>query len=133
MNDLVGTLPQELKVFTSLEILDVHSNQLFGTIPDVVGHVNLKVFDVENNTLVGRAMVPLDGLDQLVSYRVSFNQLTGTIDSAFLGSTSLTELWMAGNFISGSIPQSIGTLTNLGECGRSVTPYSRAVGTLSVF
>jgi hypothetical protein len=116
MNDLVGVLPQELKVFSSLEILDVHSNQLFGTIPNVVEHVNLKILDVEDNALVGPAMVPLDGLDQLVSYRVSFNQLSGTIDTSILESvSSLTELWMAGNVISGSIPQSIGALTSLGE------------------
>ena len=75
---------------------------------------NLRTFDAEDNVLIGKPVVSLEGLDKLESYRVSVNRLTGTIPSSIANARSLTELWVASNMLVGTIPTEIGLLTGLG-------------------
>ena len=78
-----------------MEVFQVGNNAIEGSIPNVlVDLVQLRLFDVEINSLSGPAIVNLDGLDKLESYRVSANRFSGTIDPAIGDVTSLRELWM---------------------------------------
>lgn len=55
--------------------------------------------------------------DNLRSYRVSSNQLSGTIAETL--PATLQELWVASNLMTGTIPASIGSMANLGEFERA--------------
>lgn len=113
-NDLSGVMPQEIKVFEALEVIQVGQNTIGGSIPDILTELpQLRLFDVEINSLSGPAIVNLEGLDQLESYRVSANRFSGSIDPAIGSVGSLRELWMADNQITGTIPESFGNLVNI--------------------
>ena len=142
-NGLSGVIPNEIRVFASLEYFDIFGNSIQGEIPTALSAVtNIEVFDVERNLLEGPPVVNLRGLDKLKSYRVSFNLLSGSISpipeemdpdnklksyrvsfnllsgsiSSGIGDiASLTEVWMAGNSITGRIPEAISSMANLGE------------------
>jgi len=96
---------------TDLETFDFYMNGIGGTIPTIIDQLTaLKTFDVEENMFTGPAFVPVS--DTVESYRVSLNDLTGTIpDLSNLG--DLRELWFAGNTISAGLPTTIGGNTNL--------------------
>jgi hypothetical protein len=114
-NNLTGSLPEEMGVFTSLLEFDIFNNRVGGTIPGAISELSqLMSFDIESNLFEGQAFVGLSGLTDLASYRVSFNRFTGTIPAAVGLLTSLQELWVAGNFLEGAIPGTIATLRNLG-------------------
>jgi hypothetical protein len=103
-------------VFTSLLDFDIFSNKVGGTIPAAISELSQLVsFDIENNSFQGQAFLgDFSGLTDLASYRVSFNNFTGTIPAAVASLTNLQELWVAGNFLTGTIPGTIETLENLG-------------------
>jgi hypothetical protein len=114
-NNLTGSLPEDMSVFTSLLVFDIFSNRVGGTIPAAISELTqLMSFDIEDNLFAGQAFVELSGLTDLASYRVSFNRLTGTIPAAVGSLTSLQELWVANNLLSGTIPETIETLLKLG-------------------
>jgi len=115
-NNVGGSLPEEIKVLTSLRTFDLLFNNIEGTIPDVLTELpNLVFFDVERNQLAGPAFVDLTGLTSLESYRVSFNELTGMIPpEIFTDLPALRELFAANNTLDGSIPGEIGEAANLG-------------------
>jgi hypothetical protein len=76
----------------------------------------LQFVDVEENDLSGPAFVNLTGLSNLTTFRVSLNRFTGQIPQDGLSDlTSLRELWFAANFITGTIPASIGLISSLGK------------------
>jgi len=113
-NNLSGVLPQEIKVFKSLEVIQIGENAIEGSIPDVLTELTqLRLFDVEINSLSGPAIVNLEGLDQLESYRISANRFSGRIDPSIGDITSLQELWFADNQITGAIPETLGNLVNM--------------------
>ena len=110
-NNLGGTLPDEIRVLTSLQDLDFYTNMIGGPLPTILQELtDLATLDVEMNMLTGPAFVALP--ESVEKYRVSLNDLTGTIpDLSALG--GLIELWAAGNELSGSLPTSIGGNTKL--------------------
>jgi hypothetical protein len=117
-NDLAGTIPHEIRALGALRVFSVFANSLTGTIPDVLSEMpSLQVFDVEINRLIGKAFVNLSGASSLEGYRVSVNSLTGTIpDLSQAG--RLKEVWAARNSVEGTIPASVGALSNLGTFRR---------------
>lgn len=96
-----------------MKLLSLFKNKIGGRIPNVLNSfTSLELFDMEDNLLTGPAFVDLTGLDKLESYRVSINQLSGTIpDLTF--ATSLREVWAAKNRLAGTLPASIGDMANL--------------------
>jgi hypothetical protein len=116
----VGSLPSELQTLTSLQNFSIYNNSVAGTIPPTIytSWLNLSLFDVERNQLSGPA-VPKNATlfgPQLASYRVSENELSGIVSTAWVQSPSaLRELWMAHNLLSGSLPSEIGAFSNLGK------------------
>ena len=110
-NNLGGTLPDEIRVLTSVQTLDFYMNMIGGPLPTILQELtDLATLDVETNMLTGPAFGALPASVQ--KYRISLNDLTGTIpDLSALG--DLTELWAAGNGLSGSLPTTLGGNTKL--------------------
>jgi hypothetical protein len=119
---LTGSLPSELVALSGLQVLNVFNNTITGTIPTSLSALSrLKLLDFELNQMIGPAFVPnMTGWDQLISYRTSFNRFNGPIPSIVLAhsssSSSLQELWSAGNELTGTIPSELGSFSNLGKC-----------------
>jgi len=105
-NNLGGSLPSEIRILTKMTSLDVYMNSIGGTIPSILEELtDLDTLDLEENMFTGPAFVPVS--DTVANYRVSLNDLTGTIPD-LSGLEDLTELWAAGNNLSGGLPTTIG-------------------------
>lgn len=111
-NNLVGTIPQELYALYQLQLINLFANSLSGTIPNWSWLSNLREIDLQQNLLTGNA-VPRTLPDGLTSYKVSSNQLDGTIPPTIQDWTQLRTLWAGNNQISGTIPTNFGKLNKL--------------------
>uniref|UniRef100_A0A0E0BKC3 Leucine-rich repeat-containing N-terminal plant-type domain-containing protein n=1 Tax=Oryza glumipatula TaxID=40148 RepID=A0A0E0BKC3_9ORYZ len=89
-----------------LNILSLQGNNMTGMLPDVMGHINyLSILDLSNNSISGSIPRGIQNLTQLISLALSSNQLTGHIPVL---PTSLTNLDVAMNFLSGNLPSQFG-------------------------
>lgn len=67
---------------TDLEILDLHRNQLNGSIPESLGSLTkLQVLDLSQNSLSGSIPLFLENLMMLTYFNISYNSLSGAIPS----------------------------------------------------
>lgn len=112
-------LPGEIPVWfgqslVSLQVLDLRSCSIFGTIPLSFGNLtNLNLLALSSNRLTGTIPSSLGQLGSLSSLDLSQNSFTGTIPMSFSSLTNLTLLDLSSNFLSGAIPSAFGNLTNL--------------------
>lgn len=109
-----------IRALPALQRLEFYANSVRGSIPTILNKLsNLNFLDVEQNKLTGPAFVDVTGLTKLSSYRVSLNELTGTIPenwwqmSTQRSAFPLTEFWFSDNKLIGTIPSSIGDYTQL--------------------
>ena len=154
-NQLSGPIPSSLGGLTNLEHLLLYGNQLSGSIPAALcrfedrinpqqGDVNLpcagsddtgsgeeRAVLVEFYEAAGGPNwadntnwntdapidewygVTTDGAGSVVNLLLYANRLSGTIPSSLGGLTNLERLWLGDNQLSGPIPSSLGGLTNL--------------------
>ncbi|XP_015962722.3 receptor-like protein EIX2 isoform X3 [Arachis duranensis] len=120
-NGLTGTIPETLgDKLSSLEELNLANNELKGQIPLSLFHsCNLAYLDLSNNNLTGEfheyireysrcAHKPLRFLD------LGWNEITGILPE-ISHLSSLEELRLGNNRLSGTIHEGIGQLSNLTE------------------
>jgi Leucine-rich repeat (LRR) protein len=114
-NGLAGQLPSNIGYsLPNLQVLIMQSNNLVGLIPPSLENAsNLQVLDLSNNSLHGR--VPsLGSVAKLHQVLLGRNQLEA-YDWQFLASltncTQLKKLTLEGNMLNGSLPRSIGNLS----------------------
>jgi hypothetical protein len=90
--NLVGSLPPELSLLTNLKLLNLDTNSIFGTLP-----------------------TEMVGLRELRTLRLAQNVLTGPIpaDQAGAWMMSLWELDLSRNQFSKTLPEILGSLSNL--------------------
>lgn len=106
-------------MFESIQAFNIYLNSVGGPIPDLSPWENLMLIDVEQNQFTGPAFPDnLSSNSELLAYRVSMNNLSGTIPASIAELESLKELWIAENAITGTIPGVVGELTNLGTSRR---------------
>ncbi|RKZ39154.1 MAG: hypothetical protein DRQ41_10985 [Gammaproteobacteria bacterium] len=90
--------------------IDLHDNQLIGTIPDFSALPNLEVLYIHENELTG-TIPDFSALSNLTKLDLSSNQLTGTIPD-FSALPNFELLYLYNNQLTGAIPSS-NTFINL--------------------
>eukprot|EP00980_Cylindrotheca_fusiformis_P024355 scaffold11783_cov120-Cylindrotheca_fusiformis.AAC.15 len=115
INNLDGSIPNELRTLTRLEDLDLFANSLTGSIPDGLRYLtNLESIDLQENELTGMAFPSsITKLSNLESYKVTGNLLSDPIPTEIGLLRSLEELWASDNGIDGTLPSEMGNLRAL--------------------
>ncbi|XP_077225150.1 receptor-like protein 7 isoform X1 [Tasmannia lanceolata] len=102
-NMLTGIEPYNISS-TQLEVLDLHSNMLQGSIP--LPPPNTFILDYSNNNFT--SVIPSDIGSYITSgffFSLSRNNLTGEIPPSFCDAMLLVDLDLSNNGLNGSIPQ----------------------------
>ncbi|CAN1255426.1 Leucine-rich repeat receptor-like tyrosine-protein kinase PXC3 [Linum perenne] len=154
-NLLTGEIPGNLGVFSSeLKLLNLHSNQLEGEIPDGIflhgklesliltqnrfnGSVpesigkcrSLSSVRIGNNELTGGVPWTIGNLTSLTYFEADSNHLSGSIVPEFSKCSNLTLLNLASNGFTGFIPPELGQLENLQELILSENSLSGGIPT----
>ena len=114
-NNLVGSIPPELRDLASLEELWLVFNPyLNGHIPPELGNLsNLRKLLLSYNDLSDSIPPELGNLNNLQVLQLQSNDLSGSIPPELGNLTNLQNLSLSTNHLSGSIPPKLGNLTNL--------------------
>ena len=108
-NALSGEIPP---LGSSIEILNLSSNNLSGPLGAVEGAQSLTHLDVTSNALEGPLPVALFG-SPLEILSIGSNAFTGDLPTEISNAVSLTHATLGPNEFSGEIPESLGSLSNL--------------------
>lgn len=110
-NFLSGTLPVSLSVLKKLERLNLSNNVLSGDLaPGVVcSYANMRFLDVSRNNLTGEIPVCIADLDKIETLNLAYNRFKSLIPWQLGKMTSLLELRVSNNQLSGELPPEIGT------------------------
>lgn len=101
--NLDGTIPSALGKLSSLVVLNLHSNMLSGTIPDLDTLASLEELYLANNKLSGSIPESLGNMSSVRELWLWGNQLEGTIPD-LSGMTGLETLKLANNMLDGGVP-----------------------------
>lgn len=130
----MGTIPDEITVFSSLRTLYLYGNDLNGVLPSGFGSMReLTELDVEENSLQGNPWDVLSPLTNLRRLRLSSNMFTGGIPSSIGEFDKLRELWLADNMLMGTLPSELGMLSSLRKLSMQFTSNHRRQGLLCSF
>ncbi|CDP12924.1 unnamed protein product [Coffea canephora] len=88
----------------SLEVLDLSSNNLTGSISNWTLLQRLSLLSFRNNSLVGSVPSELGDSPRLATLDLSSNKLDGSLPGSLFKSQTLTSLNMSGNHLNGRIP-----------------------------
>jgi Leucine-rich repeat (LRR) protein len=124
-NMLSGPLPLSLGKLGSLQVLSISGNMVSGSVPASLNNLkNLMRLDLSHNGL-GGVIPPLGGMISLYNLDLSFNRLVGGIPSQL--PRSLSQLTLKSNLLSGSLPLSLSSLSELGVLDLSINRLSGAI------
>lgn len=114
-NDFVGAFPEIENVHDKMMFLSVQDNSLDWKLPETISNlINLAHLDISNNNMVLPFPPSMDQMNNLLSFYAGINPFDQHPIPNFLQSlTSLKELSMKQNNLTGTIPSFIGGLTNL--------------------
>lgn len=114
MNNLEGTIPQEIVNLTKLEKFNAYSNKLTGTFPIQFASLpNLKELVLNSNLLSGGIPAEIGQFQSLTRLQLRGCRLGGPIPPQIGNVVTLTYLELTGNDLTGPIPPQIGNLVNL--------------------
>jgi len=124
-NNLSGTLPTEIGVFSNLITLNLDHNAISGEIPAEIGNLsNLAELNLWINKLTGNIPTELGNLTNLTVLDIGYNQLTGVVPSTLGALSNLEHIWLNDNQLDGEIPLELGNLSNLQMLGFSTNQFS---------
>ncbi|KAH7572706.1 hypothetical protein JRO89_XS03G0001000 [Xanthoceras sorbifolium] len=114
-NGFMGSIPPgSSRLFESLRILDLSSNNLTGNITAEIGlFANLRYLNVSWNNLQSRMPPEIGYLQSLRELDLRNSELHGSIPGDICESGSLDILQLDGNSLSGPIPEEIGNCSSL--------------------
>lgn len=114
INNLAGTIPENLSNIPSLQRLILTFNNLSGTVPQPIFNTSsLKILEMPNNSLTTR--LPPDigyRLPNLQSLILSTTQLNGPLPASLANASKLEMVYLSGTGLTGTVP-SFGSLSNL--------------------
>lgn len=96
-NNMTGTLPSDMLMLSSIDVIDVSDNQLRGNVPTLNVHMALLVDHNVLNGTVGDLRSPT-----LMEVDMGYNQLTGLLPR--IHSTSIVRLALSHNQFRGTVP-----------------------------
>ncbi|KAJ6929478.1 protein BRASSINOSTEROID INSENSITIVE 1-like [Populus alba x Populus x berolinensis] len=103
-NNLSGSVPSSFGSCTSLESFDISTNNFTGGLPDSFSqHASLESLDLSSNSLSGPIPAGFN-CSQLTALHLSYNYLTGTIPSSLGTLNKLRDLNLWFNQLHGEIP-----------------------------
>ena len=114
INNFTGPIPENIGDLEALESLLLSNNDLTGTLPSSFGLLsNLVVFYAGFNPQLGGPLPNVTLLTSLTHLWLEDTDFTGPIPEDVGGMSSLQYLILTNNRLSGTIPTSIGQLSNL--------------------
>ncbi|MDO5981448.1 leucine-rich repeat domain-containing protein [Flavivirga spongiicola] len=127
-NQLIGTIPSNISDLPNLKAIMFFDNQLNGAIPPEIGNLsNLESLLLYRNQL-SELPPELGSLSNLKYFYAHLNQFSGSIPPEYGALESLLHLDLKNNQLSGSIPLEFGDLSNLEILALSANQLS---GTIS--
>ena len=115
-NGLVGSIPPEISLLSSLTGVDLQSNQIQASLPSEIGLLSILEFlAVGNNDLTGTIPLEIYNISTLRGLGLQANDFSGSLPGTELGRLgNLEQLWLNSNKdFSGDIPSEVGLLTSL--------------------
>jgi len=115
VNSITGTLSEELGLLSNLKSVTMKNTGLIGSLPSSVGLLTaLTQIDLRGNAFIGTLPSELGLLDKsLKTIDLSYNDLTGTLQTTIGNLTKLAVLSLDANGFTGSLPEVFGNLLNL--------------------
>ncbi|KAF9662377.1 hypothetical protein SADUNF_Sadunf18G0046900 [Salix dunnii] len=96
--------PASIGSFTYLQVIDLSSNSLSGSIPlNIVGCFQLRALVLNNNNVSGQIQPELDALDSLKVLAISNNRISNEIPLTLPGCKSLEIVDFSSNNLSGNL------------------------------
>ncbi|XP_042009455.1 receptor-like protein EIX1 [Salvia splendens] len=108
LNSLCGgvSLSQLALVFESLKILDLSSNHLNGSMPDLRAFPSLTKLDLSNNNFTGSIPITIGHLSKLQDLDLSQNSLEGSVPLSIGQLSKLQSLYLSHNSLEGLVSES---------------------------
>ncbi|KAG2726241.1 hypothetical protein I3760_01G102600 [Carya illinoinensis] len=129
-NNLKSRVPPELGFFPNLTILDLRNSALYGSIPgEICDSGSLGILQLDGNALMGSIPEEIGNCTSIYLLSLSHNDLNGSIPKSISNLNKLKILQLEFNELSGEIPQELGRLQNLLAVNIS---YNRLEGRLPV-
>lgn len=111
LNNLAGTLPPEIALFGSLNILNLWGNNIGAPLFTDIGKLtNLRFLYGRRNHLTGTVPSELGLLTDLWQLDINQNSLRGRLPKEFWTMSNLEQIHIGDNQFSGSLPDNIGSL-----------------------
>lgn len=110
---LAGKITSSLANLTSLSILDLSYNRLFGQFPLLNPLQQLDTIYMNDNSLDGIIPDTLTNCSKLVNIDLSDNQFQGAIPPKIGSLINLQTVYLEQNYLSGTIPATVGNITQL--------------------
>jgi gliding motility-associated-like protein len=115
INNLEGSIPDEIGQLKELNVLNLGGNALSGVIPDAIWNLtNLYQLEIMYTKEITGVIPPEIGqLVKLTSLNLSDNKLSGTIPSEIGNLNNLVSLDLMMNDLEGNIPTQVGSLKKM--------------------
>ncbi|CDP19838.1 unnamed protein product [Coffea canephora] len=134
-NNFYGNFPSSITNASGLEILDLPYNKFAGQIPTNLGDLtNLQRLNLDTNLFGGNSTGDLDFIASLTNcsdlsnFSMGYNKFGGNIPRVMANlSNQLTELYLGGNQLSGTIPEGFGNFVNLYKLDLELNSFSGVI------
>ena len=104
--------------------IELNDKGLSGSLPASIGNLSaLRLLFLQGNSIRGPIPATISNCVSLANLQMSFNQFTSIPDSLF-GMANLTQLYLASNLFSGTIPSRFGQINNIRELDLSSNAFS---------